>query len=75
MCINQCFFLAPLNGAVGAVHMISNISDAQWMIYNSSAGPYVAVVNTIVFNEVIELFMQEPSNVAGILLYENATER
>ncbi|CAG9575785.1 unnamed protein product [Danaus chrysippus] len=55
--------------------MISNISDAQWMVYNSSAGPYVAVVNTIVFNEVIEIFMQEPTNVAGILLYENATER
>ncbi|VVC94151.1 unnamed protein product [Leptidea sinapis] len=38
------------NGTVGVVHMINDISDAQWLVYNSSAGPYIGVVSTNTFN-------------------------
>ncbi|CAH0600525.1 unnamed protein product [Chrysodeixis includens] len=62
------------NGAVGVVHMIKEINDAQWLVQNASAGPYMAVVSTAQFYDVIEIFMQQPANVAGILLYDNATD-
>ncbi|XP_045760866.1 nicastrin isoform X3 [Maniola jurtina] len=64
---------SSLNGEVGVVHMIYNISDAQWLVHNGSAGPYMAVVSTALYYDVIELLLQEPDNIAGILLYDNAT--
>ncbi|CAK1548578.1 unnamed protein product [Leptosia nina] len=63
------------NGSVGVVHMIKEISDAQWLISNSSAGPYVAVVSTSLFNNIIDLLIAEPNHVAGVLLYDNSTTR
>lgn len=67
--------LAADNGAVGVVQMIKDVSDAQWLVENSTAGPYMAVVSTAQFNDVIELLMEQPANVAGILLYDNITNR
>lgn len=55
--------------------MVKEVSDAEWVAFNSSAGPYVAVVSTAQFHNVIELFMAHPDNIAGILLFDNATER
>ncbi|CAH2099957.1 unnamed protein product [Euphydryas editha] len=66
---------SSLSGAVGVVHMIRNVTDAQWLVYNSSAGPYVAVVNTWLFYDIIELLMNKSENVAGVLLYDDATMR
>ncbi|CAG4922292.1 unnamed protein product [Colias eurytheme] len=63
------------NGAVGVVHMIFDVADAEWIVHNSTAGPYVGVVSTSLFHSVIDLLISEPSNVAGILLYDNATMR
>ncbi|XP_072936066.1 nicastrin [Epargyreus clarus] len=63
------------SGAVGAVHMIREENDALWLVHNSTAGPYIAVVNTALFGDVIELLLAEPDNVAGVLLYDNATVR
>ncbi|XP_061712940.1 nicastrin [Cydia pomonella] len=62
-------------GAIGVVHMVKDVIDAQWLVFNGSAGPYMAVVSTATFQNVIELFLDNSDNVAGILLYENATER
>lgn len=53
--------------------MISNIADAQWMVTNGNAGPYMAVVSTAVFQDIVEIFMDNPLNVAGVLLYDNDT--
>ncbi|XP_052737309.1 nicastrin [Bicyclus anynana] len=64
---------SSLNGEVGVVQMVYNISDAQWLVHNSTAGPYMAVVSTALYYDVIELLLQEPANIAGILLYDNAT--
>ncbi|XP_069354444.1 nicastrin isoform X1 [Maniola hyperantus] len=64
---------SSLNGEVGVVQMIYNISDAQWLVRNGSAGPYMAVVSTSLYYDVIELLLQEPDNIAGVLLYDNAT--
>ncbi|XP_050360014.1 nicastrin [Nymphalis io] len=66
---------SSLSGAVGVVQMIQNVTDAEWLIHNSSAGPYMAVVSTSLFYDVIELFMQQPDNVAGVLLFDNITMR
>ena len=55
--------------------MIQNKSDADWMTYNASAGPYMAVVNTVVFYDIIDLLIQKSDNVAGILLYDNPAAR
>lgn len=68
-------FSASNNGAVGVVHMIKEVSDAEWVALNASAGPYVPVVSTSQFHDVIEVFMENPDNIAGILLYENITTR
>ncbi|XP_048006054.1 nicastrin isoform X2 [Leguminivora glycinivorella] len=62
-------------GAIGVVHMVKDVTDAQWLVFNGSAGPYMAVVSTATFQNVVDLLMDNPHNVAGILLYENATER
>ncbi|XP_049887276.1 nicastrin [Pectinophora gossypiella] len=62
-------------GAVGVVHMVSSVSDVQWLVHNSSAGPYMAVVSTSLFYDVVELLMNYPDNVAGVLLYDNATAK
>ncbi|XP_047523406.1 nicastrin [Pieris napi] len=62
-------------GAVGIVQMIKDVEDAQWIIKNASSGPYVAVVSTSLFQSVINLLIDDPSNVAGVLLYDNATMR
>ncbi|XP_041974458.1 nicastrin [Aricia agestis] len=66
---------SSFNGAVGVVHMVRDISHAQWVVYNATAGPYMPVVSTSVFNIVIELLLEEPSNIAGILVFHNATAR
>ncbi|CAH2267190.1 jg2922 [Pararge aegeria aegeria] len=64
---------SSLNGEVGVVQMIYNISDAQWLVHNSSAGPYMAVVSTTLYYDIIEILLRYPDNIAGILLYDNAT--
>ncbi|CAH2068575.1 unnamed protein product, partial [Iphiclides podalirius] len=66
---------SSINGAVGVVQMINDISDAQWLAHNASAGPYMAVVSTALFHDVIELVMANPANTAGILIYHNSTMR
>ncbi|XP_053601840.1 nicastrin [Plodia interpunctella] len=60
-------------GTVGAVQMVRKIDDAQWIAFNGTAGPYMAVVSTAIFHEVIEILMSHPENVAGILLFANVT--
>ncbi|KOB70276.1 Nicastrin [Operophtera brumata] len=49
--------------------MIRDIDDAKWLVTDAAAGPYMAVVNTSLFNNVIELFMENPDNIAGVLVY------
>ncbi|XP_013167231.1 PREDICTED: nicastrin [Papilio xuthus] len=66
---------SPMNGAVGVVQMIDDVSDAAWLVNNATAGPYMAVVNTAMFLDVIDLFMLKSDNVAGILIYQNGTAR
>lgn len=67
--------LATDNGAVGVVQMVKDVSDAQWLVNNGTAGPYVAVVSTRLFYDVVELLMGTPENVAGVIIYDNATDR
>lgn len=55
------------------VHMIKNIADAQWMVTNGNAGPYMAVVSTALFPGIVEILMGNPLNVAGVLLFDNET--
>ncbi|CAK1599778.1 unnamed protein product [Parnassius mnemosyne] len=62
-------------GAVGVVQMIYDVTDAQWLVYNATVGPCIAVINTALFHDVIELLMAKPANVAGIIVYHNATTR
>lgn len=71
----NCLIAASNKGAIGVVHIVKDVSDAQWMVFNSTAGPYMAVVSTDLFHSVVELFMDNPGNVAGVLLYENATQK
>lgn len=59
---------------MGIIQIVNNVDDAKWIVFNSTAGTYMAVVSTSVFNSVIELFMEYPTNVAGILIYENKNE-
>lgn len=66
------FFTATDKGAVGPVLMIKEINDALWLTQNGTAGPYIAVVSTALFHDIIEEFMNNPTNVAGILVYEDA---
>lgn len=60
-------------GAVGIVQMITSIDDAQWIAFNSSAGQYMAIVNVEIYDVVVELLMKYPSNVAGIVIFNNST--
>lgn len=53
--------------------MINNVADAQWMVTSGNAGPYIGVVSTAIFHDIIEILMGNPVNVAGVLLYENGT--
>ncbi|XP_013195444.2 nicastrin [Amyelois transitella] len=62
-------------GTVGVVQMVHNLEDAQWIAYNGTAGPYMAVVSTAIFHDVIEVLMSHSGHVAGILLFANATIR
>lgn len=59
------------NGAVGVIQMIRNVNDALWLVQNATAGPYMAVVSTILFDNVIEIFLEQPTEIAGVVLYEN----
>ncbi|XP_030028007.2 nicastrin isoform X1 [Manduca sexta] len=61
-------------GAVGVIHMVDNISDAQWLVYNATEGPYMAVVSTSLFYDIVELFMSYPKNIAGVLIYDNVND-
>lgn len=54
--------------------MVNAVNDANWIVFNSTAGPYIAVVDTSLFQSVIEIFMENPENVAGILLYEHVNK-
>lgn len=71
----EFFFTATDKGAVGAVLMIKEINDALWLTQNASAGPYIAVVSTSLFHDVVDELINYPKNVAGILVYENANQR
>ncbi|KAG7304405.1 hypothetical protein JYU34_011346 [Plutella xylostella] len=62
-------------GAVGVVHMIESLSDVEWVVFNGTAGPYVAVISTALFYDTVELFMEHPDNVAGILIYDSVKIR
>lgn len=64
-----------MNGAVGVVEMINDISDTAWLVNNATAGPYMAVVSTSMFLDVIDLFLLTPDNIAGILVYQNGSTR
>lgn len=55
--------------------MIREVNDAKWLSQNATAGPYMAVVSTLLFPDVVDELLEYPENVAGILLYENATKR
>lgn len=72
---SQYLFTATDKGAVGAVLMIREVNDAKWLSQNATAGPYMAVVSTLLFPDVVDELLEYPENVAGILLYENATKR
>lgn len=50
--------------------MIRDIDDAKWLVTDAAAGPYMAIVNTSLFNNVIELFMEKPENIAGVLVFD-----
>lgn len=50
--------------------MITDVNDAKWLVTDATAGPYMAIVNTSLFNNVIELFMEKPENIAGVLIYD-----
>ncbi|KAM3966462.1 nicastrin [Aphomia sociella] len=60
-------------GSVGVVAMIRDVSDAQWLALNATAGPYMAVVSTLMFHSVVDILMDHSHNVAGILVFDNAT--
>lgn len=60
-------------GAVGVVALIRDVSDAQWLTQNATAGPYMAVVGTSLFYDVMDLLLDQPQNVAGVLVFDNAT--
>lgn len=61
------------NGAVGVVHMLKEFNDVQWLMQNATAGPYMVVVSTYLFSNVIERILEKPDIIAGILLHDNAT--
>ncbi|CAH0405938.1 unnamed protein product [Chilo suppressalis] len=61
------------NGAVGVVHFVRELSDANWLVKNATAGSYMAIVNTALFREVIDTFLKQPENIAGVLLYHNSS--
>ncbi|XP_059049016.1 nicastrin [Achroia grisella] len=60
-------------GAVGVVALIRDLSDAQWLALNATAGPYIAVVGTSLFHGVMDVLLDYPQNVAGVLVFDNAT--
>lgn len=55
--------------------MIESLSDVEWVVFNGTAGPYVAVISTALFYDTVELFMEHPDNVAGILIYDSVKIR
>lgn len=55
--------------------MIKEIHDAHWLLQNATAGPYMVVLSTSLFSDVIELLMEQPAIVAGIVVHDNITER
>ncbi|CAG9783039.1 unnamed protein product [Diatraea saccharalis] len=61
------------NGAVGVVHFVIDQTDANWLVNNASAGPYMAIVSTMMFNQVIDTFLKQPGNIAGVLLFHNSS--
>lgn len=50
--------------------MVDDIDDAKWLVTEAAAGPYMAIVNTSLFNNIIALFMEKPTNIAGVLVYD-----
>lgn len=60
-------------GAVGVVHFVQDHDDVLWLATNASAGPYMAVVSTSKFG-LVEFLIDHPTNIAGVLTYENASD-
>lgn len=55
--------------------MLKEFNDVQWLLQNATAGPYMVVVSTYLFSDVIEHILEKPDIVAGMLLHDNATGR
>lgn len=62
------------SGNVGVIQMIESVDDANWIVFNSTSGPYMAVVSTVEFQTIIPILIERPQHVAGVLLYEDKNE-
>ncbi|KAL4709189.1 hypothetical protein ACJJTC_008117 [Scirpophaga incertulas] len=57
----------------GVVHFIKERSEAEWIVHNATAGPYMAVVSVLLFNSIIDMFLKKPDNIAGVVVFDNTT--
>ncbi|XP_054278426.1 nicastrin-like isoform X1 [Macrosteles quadrilineatus] len=62
------------SGSKGVVHFVNNQSDVQWLLQQSSAGPYMAVVPPQLFTRSVMLQLRDSPRVSGILLAVNETQ-
>lgn len=61
------------SGNVGVVHIIENQVDADWMVNNGLAAPYVAVIHPSMFTRSLLLTLQASSKVNGVVLINNSS--
>ncbi|XP_046662267.1 nicastrin isoform X2 [Homalodisca vitripennis] len=70
---NQVGCSTSQSGSTGVVHFVNNESDVHWLLEESKAGPYMAVVPPTMFLRDVMLSLKDSPNVGGVLLAINGT--
>uniref|UniRef100_A0A1B6M4G2 Nicastrin n=1 Tax=Graphocephala atropunctata TaxID=36148 RepID=A0A1B6M4G2_9HEMI len=70
---NQVGCSTSQSGSTGVVHLVNDETDVRWLLEESKAGPYMAVVPSRMFVRNVMLRLKDSPNVGGVLLAINGT--
>lgn len=58
---------SDIDGNVGVLHIVTSLKDVEWLVHNSSRGPYVALLDLSMFTSNYLVPLNSSFNVNGII--------
>ncbi|KAI5705556.1 hypothetical protein M8J75_016366 [Diaphorina citri] len=64
---------SEIDGNVGVLHVVESMEDIDWLLHNSTRGPYVGLLDISMFNRSYLVPLNSSSNINGIIFTYNQT--